>query len=103
MPKSLAQRSATRPEKKIAYPGGIGVAIWINTINTDNGSRKVRSVTINPRRYKDPDSGEWRDAASFRPGDVPALIFALQKAQDYIYSTPLPGEDADKGGAEIPY
>jgi hypothetical protein len=85
--------SNSRPEHKIGpYPGGIGVAVWLNTIDTDDGPRQVRSITISPRRYLDSESGEWRDAGSYRIGDLPALIFALQKAQEYIYTKPLPEE-----------
>jgi hypothetical protein len=100
------QRSKHPPEKKIGpYPGGVGVAIWINQVETDGGSREIRSITIAPRRYRDRESGEWRDAPSFRPGDLPALIHALTKAQDYIYSTPLgtDGANQDGGDDEIPY
>ena len=85
--------SGKQPEKKIGpYPGGVGVAVWLNNVDTDDGSRKIRSVTISPRRYRDAETGEWRNASSFRPGDLPALIFALQKAQEYVYTTPLPDQ-----------
>lgn len=95
--------AANRPEKKIGpFPGGIGVAIWINTIETGDGPRKMRSITLSPRRYKDSESGEWRDASSFQIGDLPALIFALEKALEHAYTHPLNGEEqADRG--EIPY
>jgi hypothetical protein len=96
------KRPKNRPEKKIGpYAGGIGVAIWLNQVETDDGQREIRSITITPRRYKDRESGEWRDATSFRAGDLPALIFALQKAQEYVYTTPLPkngGDHADDEG-----
>jgi len=109
---STAKRSAARsksdstvprgPEIKIGpYPGGIGVAIWINEVPTeDGGSRKVRSVTISPRRYYDRQNGEWRDSSSFWPGDLPALIYALQRALDFVSITPIPGqagEPEDRG------
>ena len=82
------------PETKIGpYPGGIGVAVWINEIPTDDGgSRKVRSVTISPRRYFDRKNEEWRDSSSFWAGDLPALIYALQRALDFVSITPIPGE-----------
>lgn len=70
------------PETKIGpFPAGIGVAIWINTISTEDGPRKIRSISINPRRYFDRQANEWRDSGSYHPGEIPALIFALQKAQ----------------------
>ena len=98
------RRDATnRPEKKIGpYSAGIGVAVWLNTIDTDQGPKNVRSITISPRRYRDPESGEWKDASSFRPMDLPALIFALQKAQEYVYTTPVPGQE-DEEKEEIPF
>ena len=103
------QKAVNRPEKKFGpYPGGIGVAVWLNTIQTDNGPRKVRSLTVAPRRYRDPESGEWKDAPSYRPGDLPALIFALQKAQEFCLTEPIPGEEEQaqepsNGSEDIPY
>lgn len=95
------------PEKKIGpFAGGIGVAIWLNTAKSDDGPRQFRSITIAPRRYLDRETGEWLDAKSFYPSDLPALIFALQKAQEYVFTTPLPDQDseADNGSTDlIPY
>ena len=85
------------PEKKIGpYPGGIGVAIWLNTIETDEGgTRKMRSVTISPRRYFDRKADEWRDSTSFYAGDLPALIYALQRALEFVSTTPIPGQSRE--------
>ncbi len=94
--------SANRPEKKIGpFPGGIGVAIWLNTIETEQGPRKVWSITISPRRYRDPETGDWKDSSSFRPADLPALLFALTRAQEYVFTTPVPGQDDES--EEVPY
>lgn len=96
-PKSSRQPAGNRPEKKIGpYPGGIGVAIWTNTIQTDDGTRQVRSVTLSPRRYKDAQSGQWKDSSSYQVGDLPALIFALQKALEHCYTNQLAGETSDE-------
>lgn len=58
MPKDK-HSTANRPAKKFGlYPGGIGVAVWLNTIETQDGPRKVRSITIAPRRYRAKKSGE---------------------------------------------
>jgi hypothetical protein len=95
--KQTAQRTRSQhapPEIKIGpFAGGIGVAIWLNTVDTDDGPKKFRSITIAPRRYQDRETGEWKDAGSLNPSDLPALIFALQKAQEYVFTTPLPGQD----------
>ena len=60
--------------------------------------RQARSISVNPRRYFDRETNEWKDAPSFNPSDLPALIFALTKAQEYCYETPLPaGEESELG------
>ncbi len=107
-PSSSTPASSSRkgPEKKIGpYPGGIGVAIWLNTIETDDGAtRKVRSITVSPRRYFDRKAEEWRDSTSFWPGDLPALIFALQRALEYVSTTSIPGQDRESESQDrIPF
>jgi hypothetical protein len=86
------------PEKKIGpYPGGIGVAVWMNNVKTeDGGTRKMRSVTISPRRYFDRQADEWKDSSSFWPGDLPALIYALQRALEFVSTTPIPGQPKEE-------
>lgn len=97
------EKAVNRPEKKFGpYPGGIGVAVWLNTIETGKGSRKIRSISVAPRRYRDSKTGEWKDAPSYRPGDLPALIFALQQAQAFVISEPIPGSEQEEE-QEIPY
>lgn len=108
------QRSSgakNHPEKKFGkYPGGIAVVIWKNQVQTDDGPREIRSITIEPRRYRDKESGQWRDSNSFRASDIPALIHGLSRALDFIYSVPLgrePGDDGDDshddGNDNVPY
>ncbi len=87
---------ADPPEHKIGPIGAISIAVWLNTIQTDDGPRSVRSITIAPRRYRDNNSGDWKDTYSYRPGDLPALIFALTKAQEYVFTTPLPGQEPEQ-------
>lgn len=89
-------RQATKPEKKIGpFPSGIGVAVWLNTVQTADGPKRFRSVTINPRRYKDAKTGQWQDSYSYRASDLPALIFALQQAAEFVFTSPIPGEKPD--------
>lgn len=103
----MSQDTKTRPqkppEKKIGpFANGIGVAIWLNESEADDGSsRRYRTVTLNPRRYFDQKSSQWKDAASYQQSDLPALIFALQQALGYCFSEPIPGqEDAEAGASE---
>ena len=98
MPKDKSP-TKNRPEKKFGpYPGGIGVAVWLNTIQTDDGPKKVRSLTVSPRRYRDSESGEWKDSSAYWPGDLPALIFVLTQAQEYCLATSIPGEKEESHG-----
>jgi hypothetical protein len=107
---SKSNQSKTRPEQKIGpYAGGIGCAIWLNEVDTDDGPRKFRSISLAPRRYRDSESGDWKDSSSYQPADLPALLFCLQKAQEYCYTTPIPGQKesgVEAGGehaGEVPY
>jgi hypothetical protein len=84
------------PEKKWGpFAGGAGVAVWLNEFQTESGVRYARSITFAPRRFRDSKTGQWRDAGSYRPVDLPALLLAIQAAHDYCLTTPLPGEPAD--------
>jgi hypothetical protein len=90
------QRPARRPEKKFGpFHNGLGIAIWLNEVQTDRGPRFFRSISVAPRRYRDLKTGEWKDAASYRPVDLPTLVLALGAAHDYIRATPLPGEPVE--------
>src|ERR1017187_9997630 len=99
MAKSTSKRPTTaprRPERKWGpFHGGVGVAVWLNEVETAEGKRWFRSITIAPRRYLDEKTGRWEDASSLRTNDLPSLILALQAAHDYVHSTPLPGLPAD--------
>jgi len=87
-----SNRTPRPPELKIGpFQGGIGVAVWLNEIQTAEGPKMVRSITIAPRRYRDRETGEWKDAGSFRAGDLNALILALEKAREHCLTKRLPG------------
>lgn len=112
MPATKSKPKARPPELKIGpFQGGIGVAVWLNEVQTDDGPRTIRAITIAPRRYRDRKTGEWKDSGSFRPGDLSALILALEKAREHCLSVPLPGESSQDdrldgspvSDEEIPY
>ena len=50
---------------------------------------------MQPRRYRDKKTGLWKDAASLRPTDLPALMLGLEAALSFIARTPLPGQSLD--------
>ena len=84
------------------FAGKIRVAIWLNEVRSEDGSVRLRrSITINARRYLDPKSGQWKDASSYQPTDIPALLFCLSKAQEHCYEQPIPGqEEVEAAGLE---
>ena len=66
--KKPAVQAPKRPEKKIGpFQHGLAVVIWLNVVETEQGARWFRSVTLAPRRYLSKKTGEWKDAASYRP------------------------------------
>jgi hypothetical protein len=76
-----SQAPPRRAEHKIGpFHNGLGVAIWLNEVETDQGKRFFRSITVAPRRYRDAVTGEWKNASSFRPVDLSTLILALHNA-----------------------
>lgn len=91
-----AKRATSRPrypEKKWGpFHGGVGLAVWLNEVQTTAGPRFFRSVTVQPRRYRDKKTGIWKDAMSLRPTDLPALMLAMEAAVAFIAHTPLPGQ-----------
>ena len=101
MAQDTKARPAKPPEKKIGpFANGIGVAIWLNEVEADDGSVRVyRTISVNPRRYFDSKSGQWKDSASYQPSDLPALLFCLAKAQEYCYETPIPGQEEAEAAA----
>ena len=98
-----APTSPRRPEKKWGpFAGGVGVAVWLNEADTEQGKKFFRSVTLAPRRFRDEKTGEWRDSGSYRPQDLAAILLALAAAQDFCATTPLPGQSADEEPHDIP-
>ena len=77
------------------FAGGMSVAIWRNTIETDNWPRDVGSITINARRLKDTQTWEWNDD-SFRQCDLSVVILALQSGQQYVSLHALPHHAASE-------
>lgn len=84
------QQPSNKPEKTFGpFAHGLGVTIWCNVVETKEGPKAIRSITIDPRRYKD-DQGQWKDSTSYHVIDLPTITMALEKAYDYCQSTPLP-------------
>jgi hypothetical protein len=96
-PRKKASPAVPRPPERKWGPfhAGVAVCVWLNEVETAEGIRFYRSITISPRRYRDPKNHEWKDAGSLRPADLPSLILALSAAHQYVVDTPLPGEQVE--------
>ena len=95
-PTKRAVTAPRYPERKWGpFHGGVGVAVWLNEVETADGKRWFRAITIAPRRYLDDKTGKWENASSLRTTDLPSLILALEAAHAYVSSTPLPGLPAE--------
>ena len=95
-PTKKAPTAPRRPERKWGpFHGGVGVAVWLNEVDTADGKPYFRAITIAPRRYLDEKTGKWEDASSLRTTDLPSLILGLEAALAYVHSTPLPGLPAE--------
>jgi len=69
------------PERKWGpFHGGLSVCVWTNEVDQGTTKRFFRSITISPRRYLDAKTGNWEDAGSLRPADLPSLMLALHVA-----------------------
>lgn len=90
--KPSAAREPRRPERKWSLHAGINVAVWVNSVPTEDGQRYFRTVTVSPRRYRNKSTGTWEDSGSYRASDLQSVILALQAAVDFVHSTPLPGQ-----------
>jgi len=51
---------------------GSNVAVWVN--------RTGRTVTIKPKQYKDPETGQWKNAAGYNVSDIAHLAHCLMMA-----------------------
>jgi len=70
--------------------GNCSASVFVNEIETDSGTRKVRSVSVQ-RSYKTADDRKY--SSSFGLGDLPNAIRALQLAQQH-----MEGEEAKVNG-----
>jgi hypothetical protein len=77
---SRSRTQKNQPEKTFRL-GLISATVWLNEIDTEDGSAEIRNVTLQ-RRYRDGD--EWKSSSSLGVQDLPQAIRVLQLAQQYI-------------------
>ena len=80
-----------KPEK-IYRIGPVSASVFVNEVETENGKRMMRNVSLQ-RRYRD-DQGEWRTSASLGLAELPQAITVLDWALKHVARE----EAADQGG-----
>ena len=72
--------SQRKPEKVFRI-GFVSASVFAHSVETDNGSRLVRSVSVQ-KRYMDGEDVKY--SSSFNLAELPQAIRALQLAQRYV-------------------
>jgi len=78
----MTQKTPQPPAKEFRA-GGVSASIWHNETEQDGRTIVQHSVRIN-KRYRDPQTGDWRDSDYFFANDLPRLRLVLAKAYEHI-------------------
>lgn len=78
MPRNSSSNSQGRKPEKVFRIGSVTGSVFANDIETENGSRTIRSINLQ-RRYRDGD--ETKYSSSFGLSEIPQAISVLQMAQ----------------------
>ena len=67
-----------KPIRKLRS-GLISLAVWENTIQTEDGPKTVQNITVQ-RGYKDTETGQWKNTDSFTPASLGNLLAVVLQA-----------------------
>ena len=87
---AMPETTSNRPYKEFTLRG-LNLAIWRNEVRQTNGRLTTRyNITLN-KRYKDKETGEWKDTQTYFPEDLPLLRAMLDKAsEETLLTEPTP-------------
>lgn len=71
-----------RPEKTFRI-GNCECAVFLNSIESDNGTQEVYNVSLHRHFFKKTEQ-KWDKNSSFRLADLPQAQLVLQLATDYV-------------------
>ena len=74
------QETPQRPEQTFRI-GGLRAVVWHNTVQTEEGTVRRRSVQVE-KRYK-ASTGEFKSTNSFSPSELGAVLAVVKSALDY--------------------
>ena len=72
---------ASRKPEKVFRIGAVSASIFAHTVDTDGGSRIIRSVSIQ-KRYMDGDEAKY--TSSFNLAELPLAMRVISLAQAYV-------------------
>ena len=74
---------ASRKPEKVFRIGFVSASVFGHSVDTEDGSRTIRSVSVQ-KRYKDGDDVKY--TSSFNLAELPQAIRAIELAQSYVES-----------------
>lgn len=77
----MAKKKSGNKPVKVFRIGYVSASVFLNAVNTDNGSREFHSVNVQ-RSYRDGD--ETKFISSFGLAELPQVTRVLQLAQSYV-------------------
>lgn len=78
----MSQSKINNPSQSYRI-GRVSAAIWSS--KTEKNGRKIEQFSIQiQKRYKDPETGEWKGSqVNLFPSDLPAIIKVAEKAYEH--------------------
>jgi hypothetical protein len=70
--------------KKTYRAGACSASVFLNERKTPDGTVELPSVSFQCR-YRDDQTGEWKDASSMSPNEVSRSLVVLKKALDFCW------------------
>ena len=89
----MMRETPQKPEKEFRA-GGIKAAIWRTETIQDERTVVQHTVRVQ-KRYRDQQTGEWKDTEYLFPNDLPKLELVVHRAYEYIAlreSEEMPGQ-----------
>ncbi len=78
----MPQQDPKQPIKEFRV-AGISVAVWCNEAEQDGRVIRRYSVRLK-KRYRDRQTGEWKDSDYLFADDLPRARLVLDKAYEYV-------------------
>lgn len=86
-PENNGNGNGHKPAAMFSYPVAAGTyiqaSVWARTVTTNSGTFVTHDVSVR-KRWKDPQTGEWKSLYNFRGSELYALNYAIQRAMAWI-------------------